>query len=95
VRGHGGAVACSIAGDAVGQLTYLGDLVGSEYQDRVPAGIAYLLAQQLFALSVAGYRSVVADGLDEIGDFCAEACRQLGDAGMGCSPGRRATGRRR
>jgi hypothetical protein len=80
VCGHGGAVACSVAGDAVGQLAYLGDLVSSEYEGCVAGSVAYLLAQQLLALAVAGYGHVLAEGLDELGDVCAEACGELGDA---------------
>jgi hypothetical protein len=82
VCGHGCAVACSVAGDAIGQLTHLGDLVGSEYEGCVAGSVAYLLAQQLLAVAVAGYGRIVADGLDEVGDVCAEACGELGDARM-------------
>jgi hypothetical protein len=42
----------------------------------------YLFAQPLFALAAAAYARVVADGLDEVGDFRAQSRCEFGELGM-------------
>jgi hypothetical protein len=76
-------IALPVASDLIGQLAYLGDLVGGEDQRRVATGVTHLLAQHLLALAVALDGGIVADRLDEACDRMAEARRQLGDADMG------------